>query len=262
MNSPNTTELALALQGFFHNYLPKLKGMSIHTIHSYRDSLKLLLVFLGHGKRSLLKLSFADIDTGVIIAFLEHLEKDRHNSAGTRNIRLAAIHSFFHYVASAFPQHLLLSQQLLNVPFKRAKTREVEYLEFDEINAVLDKIDTTSLGGRRDYALLVLMFNTGGRVQEIVDLKTCDLSLSQPYSVPFVGQRKKGEDMPYLAEDRTGALSIHGRAKDRSARRAPGFHQPHGNAIDAVWRTLYPCEIHGFGRRDNSKASHQTPSST
>jgi len=200
MSSRKTTELALALHGFFHDYLPKLKGMSIHTIHSYRDSLKLLLTFLGEGRRSLLKLSFADIDANRIIAFLEHLETGRHNSPGTRNIRLAAIHCFFRYVASSFPQCFLLAQQILGVPFKRAKTREIEYLEFDEINAVLDKIDTSTKDGRRDYALLVLMFNTGGRVQEIVDLKANDLRLSPPCAVRLFGKGRKERTCPIWAK--------------------------------------------------------------
>jgi site-specific recombinase XerD len=163
VNKKKSNELGIALRGFFCNYLPQLKGMSFHTVHSYRDSLKLLLLFLSHDNGSAASLSFDDMTVNRIEAFLNHLETQRHNSTGTRNIRLSAVHSFFRYVATMFPEYLQLSQQILSVPFKRMRTRAVEYLEFKELEAVLDKVDRSRPDGRRDYALLILMFNTGVR---------------------------------------------------------------------------------------------------
>jgi len=197
MRNQKTTDLATALRGFFCDYLPAVRGMSIHTIRSYRDSLRLLLKFLaGENERALAKLCIADLDADKIIAFLNHLETMRGNSVGTRNTRLAAIHCLLRYVASALPQQLLTAQQILGVPFKRAKTREIEYLEFDEINALMKQIDRNGLYGRRDYALLLLMFNTGGRVQETVDLKASDLHLQAPCSVRFFGKGRKERTCP------------------------------------------------------------------
>jgi site-specific recombinase XerD len=134
-----------------------------------------------------------------IIAFLDYLETTRRNSAGTRNIRLAAIHCFFRYVATVCPEHVLLTQKLQAVPFKRSRTREIEYMEFDEINTVMKEVDRATIYGRRDYALLLVMFNTGGRVQEIVDLKACDFHLQPPCSVRFFGKGRKERTCPIWA---------------------------------------------------------------
>lgn len=196
MKKKKSNELGIALQGFFCNYLPQLKGMSLHTIHSYRDSLKLLLLFLSRDNGSVESLCFDDMAVNRIEAFLNHLETQRHNSIGTRNIRLSAVHSFFRYVATTFPDHLHLSQQILSVPFKRMRTRVIEYLEFEELEAVLDKVDRSKPDGRRDYALLILMFNTGARVQEVVDLKASDLQLSSPFSVRIFGKGRKERICP------------------------------------------------------------------
>ena len=200
MIKKKTNELAIALKGFFGNYLPRLKGASRHTLNSYRDSLKFLLLFLARDNGSVDGLSFEDVDVNRVAAFLEYLETERHNSIGTRNIRLAAIHSFFRYVASIFPEHVCLAQQILSIPFKRMCTRSIEYFEFEELTAVLEHIDRSTLDGRRDYALIALMFNTGARVQEIVDLKANDLYLSTPFQVHIFGKGRKERICPIWAK--------------------------------------------------------------
>jgi len=200
MSKKTSDQLATALRGFLTGYLPKLKGASPHTIHSYRDSLKLLLSYLAGGNGRVDTLGFEDIDVPKILSFLDHLETERSNSVGTRNIRLAAVHSFFRYVASAFPEHLPLAQQILNLPFKRMHTRPVEYLEATELTTVLEHINQSKPDGRRDYALLVLMFNTGARVQEIVDIKATDLRLSAPFSVRIFGKGRKQRICPIWAK--------------------------------------------------------------
>lgn len=200
MTTKKFGQLGNALQGFFDEYLPRLKGMSPHTIHSYRDSLKLLLVFLSRDNGAVCKLDIKDMKTSQVIAFLNHLESQRNNSAGTRNIRLVAIHSFFQYLATMFPQYINLSQQILSIPFKRTVTRTVEYLESQELKAVIDAVDRSKLDGLRDYTLLILMFNTGARVQEIVDLKTNDLHLSSPFTVRIFGKGRKERICPIWAE--------------------------------------------------------------
>jgi len=174
-----------------------MRGMSSHTILSYRDSFKLFLQFLSQQKkRAVSDLDIEGIGVGEVIAFLEHLEMNRHNGIGTRNIRLSAIHSFFRYLSGMYPEYLDKSQRILGIPFKRTSTRIVEYLEFEEVTAVIQAVDRSKANGRRDYALLSLMFNTGARVQEIVDLKANDLQLTKPFSVTIHGKGKKERICP------------------------------------------------------------------
>jgi site-specific recombinase XerD len=175
--------------------------MSSHTILSYRDSFKLLLVFLSQQKNiPVTDLTIENIGIAEIIAFLDYLERERKNGIGTRNIRLSALHSFFRYLAGMYPEHLDQSQRILSIPFKRMSTRTIDYLDFDEIMAVFKTVDRSKFDGRRDYALLWLMFNTGARVQEILDLKGNDLQLSKPFSVHIFGKGQKERICPIWSE--------------------------------------------------------------
>ena len=141
--------------------------------------------------RDVVDLDLADLDPDGVIAFLEDLETRRANCAATRNVRLAAVHAVARFVAAQHPEHLELCQRLLAVPFKRARTRIVEYLEEDEIDAVLDAPDRASAEGRRDHALLLAMFETGARVQEILDLRPRDLQLVPPLQARLFGKGRK-----------------------------------------------------------------------
>ncbi|MDA2927851.1 site-specific integrase [Acidobacteria bacterium AH-259-O06] len=192
MKAPLPNLLALTLRAFLSDHLPRLRGMSPHTIHSYRDCLVLLLRFLAsHWGREPAELDLEDIGPDAVVSFLNHLETERHNTVSTRNVRLAAIHAFFRYVAAQRPDRLDHCQSILAIPFKRARAHTVEYLEFDEIQAVLSAIDRTTPDGRRDYALMATMFNTGARVQEILDLRAYDLQLTKPFQVRLFGKGRK-----------------------------------------------------------------------
>lgn len=192
MSSRKPTLLARALRDFFADHLPRLRGMSPHTVRSYRDSMLLLLRFVvARYRRRPAKLDIDDITAERVIAFLQHLEDERHNTAATRNVRLSAIHAFFRYLAGQHPDRLEHCQRVLGVPFKRTRARAIQYLEYDEIQAVLAAIDRTKRGGRRDYVLLATMFNTGARVQEILDLRPCDLQLLKPFHARLVGKGRK-----------------------------------------------------------------------
>lgn len=201
MKPVRANELGGALRGFFSEYLPKVRGSSPHTILSYRDSLKLFLVFLAEQKNiSVSELGIEDMGVDETLVFLDYLEEKRHNQAGTRNSRLAAVHSFFRYVAGIYPEALDQCQRILNIPFKRKASHTVEYLEYEEITAVLGSVDRSTRDGRRDYALLSLMFNTGGRVQELIDLKANNLQLSKPFSVRIFGKGRKERICPIWPE--------------------------------------------------------------
>lgn len=191
MTSPPNA-LACTLRKFFGDHLPTIRGVSPHTIRSYRDSLALLLRFLGTTTaRPIATLDVSDLTVEHVIAFLHHVEQHRGVTATTRNVRLAAIHTFARFLAAQEPIYLDQAQRLLAIPFKRARPRPIAYLEYEEIAAVLASVDRSTRAGRRDYTLLAAMFNTGARVQEILDLRAGDLQLTKPYQVRLVGKGQK-----------------------------------------------------------------------
>ena len=197
MTAKTSNLLGPALRNYFTDHLPRLRGMSPNTIQSYRDSLVLLLRFLAcDRKRTVADLDLTDIDPERVLAFLSYLERDRKNGVTTRNVRLSAIHAFFRYVGTRYPDRLDLVQRIIGIPFKRAGQRVVEYLEYEEIEAVLSAIDQKTLDERRDYALLTTMFNTAARVQEIVDLRARDLQLTRPFQVRIFGKGRKERFCP------------------------------------------------------------------
>jgi site-specific recombinase XerD len=195
---PLPNALARAVRGFFGEYVPELRGLSRHTLLSYRDTLALLLRFVAKLRGcDPASLDLEAVSPEVVLAFLTYLEKERHSKTSTRNVRLAGIHTFFRYVAMCTPERLEQAQRILAIPFKRSGTRPIEYLEHDEVGAVLDSIDRTPGGcGVRDYALLALLFNTGARVQEIVELNGMDLQLDAPPHVKLFGKGRKTRICP------------------------------------------------------------------
>lgn len=187
------TGLGRCLVRFFQEYLPSLRGMSLHTIHSYRDSLVLFLRFAakdtGHPVEAL---AIADFSAGRVGKFLKFLEAERGNGIATRNARLAALHTFARFMIAEHPEHMAGLQQVLVLPFKRgARMTPVEYLEKGEIVALLASIDRTTPSGRRDYTMFALMFNTGARVQEILNLRVRDVRLEPPCQVRLLGKGNK-----------------------------------------------------------------------
>jgi len=189
--------LGTVVHEYFTDHLPRIRGTSPHTIHSYRDSLVLLLRFLSVCRRRPVEgLDLTDLDPPGILAFLSHLERERKNGAATRNVRLSAIHAIFRFVAWRNPEYLDLAQRVLAIPFKRAPERAIHYMEREEIDSILKAIDRASPRASRDYALVATMFNTGARVQEIADLRVCDLQLTKPFQVRLFGKGKKERYCP------------------------------------------------------------------
>jgi len=191
------TRLARELRRFLTDHLARVRGASPHTVHSYRDSLVLLLRFVAAQRgQAVPQLALTDLDPPAVLAFLHHLETERHNCVATRNVRLAALHAFFRYCAAEAPEDVEHCQRVLAIPFKRTASGPVEYLDEPEVRAVLATIDRTVPDGRRDYALLATMFNTGARVQEIVTLSVGDLRLDTPPHVRLLGKGRKERVCP------------------------------------------------------------------
>jgi site-specific recombinase XerD len=200
MKRPHSSSLGSALRDFLTDYLPRQRALSPHTLHSYRDSLKLLLQFLAGKKGNPGRLTMEHLTYERVMAFLLYLETKRSNQVSTRNVRLSAVRSFFRFVGAHYPEHLALAQRILSAPLKRTASREIQHLDLSEIQAVLGGIDRSTRTGRRDHALLTFLFNTGARVSEVVGLQACDRALDPPPSVRLRGKGRKERRCPLWAE--------------------------------------------------------------
>lgn len=189
------------LEAFFTDRLMRQRHVSPHTLISYRDTFRLLLRYaqqrLGKAPSDF---SMTDLDTPLLGAFLDHLEQHRHNSARSRNVRLAAIHSFFRYVASQAPEHSALAQRVLAMPSKRYARRPITFLTRGEVEALLAAPDLTTRGGRRDRALLLLAAQTGLRAAELVGLRCQDIVLGPGAHVSCHGKGRKARCTPLRKE--------------------------------------------------------------
>lgn len=193
--------LPALLQAFFTDRLCRQRQASPNTIAGYRDSFRLLLHFakerLGKAPASLM---LDDLSAAFIGEFLDDLESRRKNSARTRNIRLAAIHSFFQYVALEEPAHALLCQRILAMPAKRHERRPVEFLNREEIDALLAATDSSNWIGRRDRTMLSLAVQTGLRVSELIGLSCQDIVLGTGAHVHCLGKGRKHRCTPLRPE--------------------------------------------------------------
>ena len=193
------TDFAQHLSAFLSRYLPDERGASVHTIAAYRDTFVLLLNFIRQQQGiAVEKLVLKDIRKETVVAFLNWLQSERKCSAATRNARLAAIHSFYRYLQYERLDHLYECQQILSVSFKRVQPPKMSYLNIEGIKLLLKQPNRCNRRGRRDLALLSLMYDTGARVQEIIDLTPSSLRLSTPPTIRIVGKGNKTRLVPML----------------------------------------------------------------
>jgi site-specific recombinase XerD len=199
MKSENT--LGSHLRLFLSDYQPRQCNASPNTIWAYRDSLKQLLCYVAKvKKRSVAELKLADLEHRRVLDFLESIESENGNSISTRNHRLAAIRSFFRYVALTNPEAVELAAQILTIPTKKTESKSTDYLTKEELAVILRQVNLDSQAGRRDDALLRFLHNTGARVQEVVDLKASDLRLDETPSARIFGKGRKERFCPLWRE--------------------------------------------------------------
>ena len=193
MSNRKSTDFGKAISRFFQEYLPAQRGMSVNTVRSYRDSILLMLHFFSIDTgRKIEKLQLVDFTAPRIVQFLNHLESHRGNCIATRNVRLAAIHTLARFLISGNPELIASLQSILGIEFKRGEIKHpIEYLEYTEMEELLAGIDRSTKAGQRDYALFALMFNTGARVQEIINLKIRDVRFDPPHQVRLQGKGGK-----------------------------------------------------------------------
>lgn len=189
------------LHAFFHEWLVQQRNASHHTVLSYRDSWRLFLRFVASEKTaSVAKLSLTDLTAVEILAFLQHIEDVRKSSIGTRNCRLAALHSFFSFVADREPLAAAQCAAVLRIPTKQAIKPEVGSLDEDVISVILAQPNRSRIEGQRDHVLLATLYKTGARIQEALQLAPQAFRLEPPFQVRLLGKGRKERICPLWPE--------------------------------------------------------------
>lgn len=201
------TSLAPLFESFFRDRLARQRNATPATIASYRDALRMLVVFASERTRHKpCALRLQDLDRDVILGYLDHLERGRGNCIHTRNARLTAVRSFFHHVAANDPATLGVAQRVLAIPIKRSNSQFVPYLSRGEMAALIEAPDQHTARGRRDRTLLLFLARTGARISEALDVEACDLNLGRPMPQVLLHGKGRKERMVPLADDLAKAL--------------------------------------------------------
>ncbi|MDA8191560.1 MAG: tyrosine-type recombinase/integrase [Gammaproteobacteria bacterium] len=199
MTSPLTDPMVFAglLQRFFAERLLQQKNASPRTIEAYRDTFRLLLRYAARetGKPPA-RLALGDCDAPLVLGFLTHLETQRHNTARSRNARLAAVRAFAHYIAWQCPEALPVTQRILAIPMKRFEKPLLGFLSREEVQAVLAAPDASTWCGRRDQVLLAVLYNTGARVSELIGIRVADVTFAATSSIRLHGKGRKQRTVP------------------------------------------------------------------
>jgi len=190
MSEPAPT-LGAVVHSFFTDHLITVKGLRPASVRSYRDTIRMLLVSAAADKGCrITRLALDDLSFERVIGFLRHLEADRHNHIRTRNQRLAALHSLFDYIATRAPEMPGVCQRVAAIPMKRAAPAETRFLERDEVELLFRQLPSGGRLALRDRAVLLFLYNTGARVQEVADLRAGHLDLGE---YPLVRLHGKGD---------------------------------------------------------------------
>lgn len=193
------------LTGYLTRYLPLQMGASTNTIKSYRDA---FIVFLRYCRDELKikpeKLTVDQLTRKMVEDYLLWLEESKGCSVSTRNHRLTVIHALARYIAVEDPQYMSKCQEILGIDFKNAPKKEVEYLTIDELKLIFQQPDSKKKNGQRDLTMLSLLYDSGARVQELVDLKLKDIRFNKPATVKLTGKGNKARIVPLMPD--TGVL--------------------------------------------------------
>ena len=225
---------------FFQKYLAAERGLPANTVASYSDCIRLLINFAG--ARFAIQpeaLNIESFNRELIIAFLDDLENTRLNGVSTRNQRLAAIKTFFHFLAYSAPELMHLNETIQAICQKNADYTPPPSMTIDEVEAIKAVPNTDQLIGVRDKALVTLLYNSGGRAQKIADLRICDIRLDAPSTVTLTGKGGKTRVIP-LRDDTTEAITNYLTCREQSAIQS-----------DHLFLNVkgQPLTRHGIGRR-------------
>lgn len=200
------TDFSKYISDFISRYLPHEKGLSNNTILAYRDTFVLLIEYLQKEKQlKVEKITIDKVTKKVILDYLDWLQNTRNCGNATRNARLAAIHSFYRFLQHESLGHLYQCQKILSIKFKKSRNKSITYLTIEGMKLLLQQPDHTTFKGRRGLALLSLMYDTGARVQEVIDLTPSMLRLDTPPVIKIIGKGNKARIVPML-DAQTGHL--------------------------------------------------------
>jgi len=189
------------LHAFFHEWLGEQRNLSRHTVMSYRDTWRLFLRFASESRhKAIVDLSLTDLNASLVLTFLQHLEETRKVSIGTRNCRLAALRTFFAFVAQREPSAMAQCEQIARIPAKKGTRPAMCYLEADEVAEILKQPDRSKLEGQRDHVLFAFLYNTGARIQEALDVCASDIRFESPAQVRLFGKGRKERICPLWPE--------------------------------------------------------------
>jgi integrase/recombinase XerD len=193
--------LGRILYSFFEDYLKVQKGMRPASVKAYRDAIRLFLQFVVKDRGCRMsKLSFSDLTYDRAVKFLRYLEENRSNQVRSRNHRLTVLRVFFNYMATRMPEMLLEAGRVTAIPTKRTKPPETHFLSREEIHTIFSNLSATGKFSLRDHALLLLLYNTGARVQEVADLCVVNLKLSAQPCIHLHGKGDKWRVCPLWTE--------------------------------------------------------------
>ena len=194
------TDFAQMLTTYLSIYLPGQKNASSHTIQSYRDTFKLLLNYCQFVRGlAIERLTLHDLDDQLIVSFLEWLETERKNQIATRNQRLACIHAFYRYLQIEEPAGLWPYQKILAIPMKKTLRPVISHLTPEALQVLLAQPNRETRSGRRDAVMLAVLYDTGARVQELLDLRVCDIRLEPPPLLTLTGKGNKSRQVPLMS---------------------------------------------------------------
>ena len=253
-----TRPLGPLVHSFFADHLITVKGLRPASVRSYRDTIRLLLCFVAEQQgKKITKLNVEDLSFERILGFLRYLENDRHNHVRTRNQRLAALHTLFDYIAGREPEMLGTCQQVTAIPMKRAAPAETHYLERDEVEALLRHLPRTGRFARRDHTLLLFLYNTGARAQEVADLRTGNLELGENAVVRLHGKGDKWRTCPLWHQTATLLTDLLDASNGPPALDAPVFCSATGDALTrfGIYKIVRRHAGHLDDARTNRKVS-------
>lgn len=218
------------LHSFFEDHLVCQKGLRPLSIRSYRDAIRLFLIFVATDKRrKLTQLDVSDMSSEFVLRFLDHLEKQRGNAVASRNQRLAALRCFFEYLANRLPELLGEAQRVAGIPIKRTPPPQTRFLEREEVEALFQKLPKNAPLALRDRTLLLFLYNTGARAQEVADLRVENLDLGAKPKVHLHGKGDKWRACPLWKQSAEMLSELMGSTRNNA--QAPVFVSRTGQAL-------------------------------